>query len=164
MELGANGLAHIWRKDSTEITNAEIALLKERGVFIIPTLFVYKKAVKKAGWNIDLELQKKDLLRLHKAGIPILAGTDPPNFGINYGSDLVSEIELLVESGLSEIEALKAATSSISRSFKLGQNGFIKQEFSADFVLINGDPTKNISDLHKINGVWKKGRWITPED
>lgn len=161
-ELGASGLAHIWITDSSEITNSEIEKLKKTGVFIIPTLFVYQQG-KEQGMPVDMELLRSDLLKLYEAGIPILAGTDSPNFGINHGSDLIKEIELLVQSGLSEIDALKSATSQTSKSFNLGQRGFIKEGYSADFILIKGDPTINIQNLRSIKGVWKMGKWITPE-
>lgn len=159
-KLGVSGLAHIWSRDSAEISDLEVTLLREKNVFIIPTLYVYKKAAREAGRSINLKLPKNDLLRLHQAGVSILAGTDAPNFGIDYGTDLISEMKLLVESGLTEIEALKSATSLASESFRLGERGLIRVGYSADFILIDGNPIEEIGDLTKIVGVWKQGQSI----
>ena len=103
---------------------------------------------------------KKELLSIYEAGIPILAGTDPPNHKINYGSDLFKELELFVEIGISEIDALRSATSNISRAFNLKDKGFVKEGLLADLVLIKGDPTTNIKDIYNIVRVWKNGSVI----
>jgi imidazolonepropionase-like amidohydrolase len=160
-KYGINGLAHIWRRDTTGITNEEVKILKDNKVFIIPTLIVRHRAPEKWG-PIDMDLIRKDILKLHQAGIPLLAGTDSPNLEINYGSDLYKELQLLVRSGLTPLEALKSATSVTSKSFKLGQKGLIKEGYSADFILISGDPTIDIMVLSNIEAIWKQGERITP--
>lgn len=161
LNYGGSGLAHLSWRDSIPISQDELNMFKKKeDFFIISTLLVNKLATKFE--SIDFELMKGDLLKLHQAGIKILAGTDAPNLRINHGTDLFKELELLVEAGLTDIDALKAATSQPAKSFRLKNHGYIKKGGSADFVLINGDPTKNISDLKKILFIWKKGQPITP--
>lgn len=157
---GIDGLAHLWSRDSSEITQQDLKLLKESKIFIIPTVLVWKKADESNWRKVNINLMKQELLRVYKAGIPILAGTDPPNHDINYGSDLFKELELFVESGISEIDALRSATSNISRAFNLKDKGFIKEGLPADLVLIEGDPTINIKDVYSIVRVWKNGNEI----
>ena len=159
-QFGINGLAHIWYRDTTSITVEEIEVLKKSEVFIIPTLLTWQKVNDRFG-TFDMGLIKADLLALHQAGIPILAGTDPPNAQVNHGDDLHLELQLLVEVGLTPLEALKSATSIPSSSFKLGEKGFIKAGYPADFILVNGDPTINISALSKIEHIWKQGELVT---
>ncbi len=160
-ELGVNGLAHIWSRDSTGITDVELKILKDKKIFIIPTLLVRQKASENRS-GINMELITNDLLKVHRAGIPVLAGTDPHNFGINYGTDLFRELELLVELGFNDLEALKSATSTVSKAFRLGNKGYIKQGFPADFSLVLGDPTSNISAIHNMVSIWKQGKKVTP--
>ncbi len=157
---GIDGFAHLWSRDSTEISQQDLKLLKESDIFIIPTVLVWKKADESNWRKVDIDLMKQELLSIYKAGIPILAGTDPPNHDINYGSDLFKELELFVESGISEIDALRSATSNISRAFNLKDKGFIKEGLPADLVLIEGDPTTNIKDVYSIVRVWKNGNEI----
>jgi imidazolonepropionase-like amidohydrolase len=95
---------------------------------------------------------------LHDAGVPILAGTDAPNPGTAHGASLHRELELLVQAGLSPLEALRAATSSAARAFRLEDRGRIARGLRADVVLVDGDPTTDIRKTRAVVGVWKEGR------
>ena len=163
-DFGINGLAHMWSRDTLDITEQELKLLKESNVFIIPTFLVWQKS-NESGWRkINTDLLKKDLSRLYKQGIPLLAGTDPPNEKINYGSDLFQELEVFVEIGMSEMDALKSATSNISNAFNLKDKGYIKEGYPADMVLIQGDPTTNIKDIYNTKRIWKNGDEVNLKD
>jgi len=99
---------------------------------------------------------------LHDAGVDILAGTDvsvpvPHLGGLAHGVSVHHEMQLLVEAGLTPIDALKSATSVTARRFRLVDRGHIKEGMRADLILVNGDPTKNISDSLSIVNVWKEG-------
>jgi len=163
-KLGVSGLAHIWIYDSIQIPEEGLQVLKANDIFVIPTLYVYQKGVDLEGNPTNMNLLKSEVFRLYMANIPILAGTDAPNYKLNFGSDLFEEMKLLVEAGIPELEVLKTATSNVSKSFHLGQIGFIKVGYSADFVLIKGNPTENIEDLYNIEGIWKQGEFITPHN
>ncbi|KAJ5606113.1 hypothetical protein N7510_008894 [Penicillium lagena] len=99
---------------------------------------------------------------LHKAGIPIIAGTDS-NSGVNlpamvkFGTSLHDEMENLVEVGLSPVEALNAATIMPAQYFGLNDRGVIKEGMRADLLLVDGDPTKDISATRNIVKVWVEG-------
>lgn len=152
-EYGIDGLAHMWSRDSTGITDKQLDYLKDSSIFIIPTISTWQRADETKWRKVNIDLLKQDLLKLYKKGIPLLAGTDPPNFKINYGSDLFKELELFVEVGMSELDALKSATSQISKAFELEDKGYIKKGTVADLVLIQGDPTSNIKDLYNVKRV-----------
>jgi imidazolonepropionase-like amidohydrolase len=94
---------------------------------------------------------------LHRAGVPILAGTDAPAPGVAHGVGLHRELELLVQSGLKPIEALAAATSEPARFFGFHDRGRIAKGLRADLVLVNGDPSNDITATRNIVGVWKLG-------
>lgn len=94
---------------------------------------------------------------LHAAGVPVLAGTDAGNPGTTHGASLHGELSLLVEAGLSPSEALAAATSVPARHFKLADRGRIAAGLRADLVLVDGDPTTDVSATRAIVGVWKEG-------
>lgn len=101
----------------------------------------------------------KGVAAMHKACVPILVGTDSNlmEMPVHHGSGLHDEMALLVEAGLSPIDALKGATSLAAHHFRLKDRGRIAVGLKADLVLIEGDPTKNISDSRKIRAVWKDG-------
>lgn len=86
----------------------------------------------------------------HRAGVPILAGTDY----IVAGADLHRELEQLVAAGLSPAEALRAATSSPARYFALdGQYGAVDEGKVADLILLRANPLVDIRNTQKIDAV-----------
>jgi imidazolonepropionase-like amidohydrolase len=102
------------------------------------------------------------VMALHKAGVDILAGCDvsepnPSLGGLAHGASLHHELQFLVAAGLTPIEALRAATSTPARRFNLTDRGRVVPGALADLLLIEGDPTKNISDTLSIRAVWHRG-------
>jgi imidazolonepropionase-like amidohydrolase len=184
-EAGADGLVHIWvDRTPTPDFAAEMA---ERGMFIIPTLTVMESvrgvasgqgllgdetlvgllppgarlslgSSFPAGPGTSWVAIRESLVTLHQAGVPILAGSDTPNPGTTHGASLHREMELLVEMGLSPLEALRSATSVPARAFGLEGRGIIASGSRADLVLVEGDPTRDITATRRIMGVWKEGQ------
>ncbi|MEW6737805.1 MAG: amidohydrolase family protein [Acidobacteriota bacterium] len=95
--------------------------------------------------------------QLRDAHVLILAGTDAPNPGTAHGLSLHRELELLVQSGLTPLEALASATSAPAQAFCFHDRGHIAEGVRADLVLVNGDPSVNINATRDIVGVWKLG-------
>jgi len=58
---------------------------------------------------------------------------------------------------LTPVEALQAATSIPARRFALADRGRVAPEARADLLLVDGDPTTNISDTLSIRAVWRQG-------
>jgi imidazolonepropionase-like amidohydrolase len=102
------------------------------------------------------------LRQLAAADVPLLAGTDTglPTAALGifgYGATLHGELELLVEAGLSAMQALVAATSAPARAFRLTDRGRIRPGMRADLVLVDGDPTQDIGDTRNLVAIWKRG-------
>ncbi|KAJ6598164.1 hypothetical protein DFH09DRAFT_903579 [Mycena vulgaris] len=99
--------------------------------------------------------------RLHAASVPILAGTDannaPAPLGLPFGQSLHGELELLVEAGLSTVDALRSATVLAARHNLLFDRGVIAPGMRADLLLISGNPIANISATRNIQRVWIAG-------
>lgn len=98
--------------------------------------------------------------QLQAAGVPILAGSDAPNPGTGYGVTLHGELELLVEAGLTPVQALVAATSAPAAAFHLADRGRIAPGLKADLLLVNGHPDENILATRSIIAVYKNGREV----
>ena len=97
---------------------------------------------------------------MHKAGIPIVAGTDEM-----AGFTLQAELELLVKAGLSPTEALQVATRNGALYTRTSnERGSIVPGKLADLVLVDGDPTKNIADVRKVAAVITRGYLVYPTD
>jgi imidazolonepropionase-like amidohydrolase len=100
---------------------------------------------------------------LRRAGVPILAGTDSPAPSLAHGLSLHHELELLVSSGLTPLDALTSATAEPARVFGFHDRGRIAEGMCADLLLVNGDPTVDIKATRDIVGVWKLGvQYVRP--
>jgi hypothetical protein len=89
--------------------------------------------------------------RAHKAGVPIVAGTDEM-----VGFTLQRELELYVQAGLTPAEALQTATwNGAKYAGVLDDRGSIAPGKRADLVLIDGDPTSRITDVRNVVMVLK---------
>ena len=89
----------------------------------------------------------------------LVVGTDPTGYGgflAGYGS--WRAIELLVEAGLSPIDAIKCATSNGAQLLSIAeQTGSIEVGKAADLIIVNGNPDEIIADLRKTETVFKDG-------
>jgi imidazolonepropionase-like amidohydrolase len=97
--------------------------------------------------------------KMHKAGVPFLAGTDEGNPYIFPGFSLHDELGLLVKAGFSPIEAIQAATLNPARY--LGQEnrlGTVEPGKEADLLLLDADPRLDIANTKKIAAVVARGR------
>jgi imidazolonepropionase-like amidohydrolase len=96
---------------------------------------------------------------LHKANVPIVAGTD------GGGLEIVRELELYVEAGFTPAEALKTATINPARLVRAdATTGSITVGKTADLVLVDGDPSKRIGDLRRTAWVMSAGRLINADE
>ncbi len=102
---------------------------------------------------------------MHRAGVEFLAGTDANGINPVYpGFGLHDELALLVKSGLSNLEALQAATRNASRYFGDPDFGTIEVNKSADLVLLDADPLEDIRNTEKIEAVVLRGRYFSREN
>lgn len=104
-----------------------------------------------------------NIAALEKAGIAVVAGTDAPNPGTTFGASIHHELELLTLAGLTNEQALAAATSRAADAFKLEDRGRIQVGFRADLVLVEGNPVEDIKATRNIQRVWKTGHAIDLE-
>jgi enamidase len=98
-------------------------------------------------------------LAFAKAGGTLLAGTDPTGGGgVIPGFSNQRQVELLVEAGFSPLEAIKICTLNGAKFLgRDGSTGSIVIGKQADLVVINGDPSAKISDVRKVEMVFKQG-------
>ncbi len=97
--------------------------------------------------------------KLRDGGVKIMAGTDNPIGFLTPGFALHEELALLVEAGLTPIEALTAATLRPAQFMRLADKmGTVEPGKLADLVLLEADPRKDILNTRRINTVIKGGR------
>ena len=95
---------------------------------------------------------------LHRAGVPLLVGTDTPEPYCPPGWSLHQEMELMVQSGLTPAEVLSAATLGNARALKMAEHlGSVAPGKLADLVILDADPTVDITNTRKIHTVIRSG-------
>jgi imidazolonepropionase-like amidohydrolase len=92
---------------------------------------------------------------LHKAGIPVVAGTDQ----VVPGHSLHREIELYVQAGFTPLEAIQAATLVPAQVMHEDKElGTVEAGKLADLIVVDGDPLADIKALRRVVGVIARGR------
>jgi imidazolonepropionase-like amidohydrolase len=142
-----------------------------RALFTRPGLLAGARergASARAAGRLDYDAALASVSALHRAGIPLLAGTDTNYRGTQHpttmlaactghGITLHHELALLVRAGLSPVQALAAATSVPARCFGLADRGRIAPGLRADLLLVEGDPCTDITATRNIAAVWRGG-------
>lgn len=140
-------------------------LMKEHGVWLVPTLTVYDVFYETASKHPELLppgtaakelandlLPKKNFPLAVKSGVRIAYGTD-----LGEG-DHSLEFELLVQGGLTPTQALQAATSSAGELIgDKAEIGVVAPGAYADLVAVKGDPTADIKAMRSVGFVMKGG-------
>jgi imidazolonepropionase-like amidohydrolase len=153
------------------LTESTAARILAHRCIMIPTLTMMKGIVARVtaaqpegvpAAGPSYESARDSVAQLHRAGVPILAGTDANSgpgipFSPRHGESLHDELELLVDAGLPTVEALRAATVLPAQHFGLHDRGVIEAGRRADLVLIDGDPTADIRATRQIRRVWCAG-------
>lgn len=171
-----------------------IALLRERGTVVDPTLVIHEQmftheqgtispSYKAVFDNVPVSLQRQlrsnslnvtaqniaqyrgayarlaeMVARLHRAGVPLVAGTDTlPGFSLHR------ELELYAQAGIPANEVLRIATwNGAKYSGTLADAGSIEVGKRADLILVDGDPVADISAVRRIALVMKQGAVYYP--
>lgn len=132
------------------------------------TVIRVAKAVKQkrhVAGKSDYANARASVTAMHRAGVPILAGSDahvePTSpVSVKHGEALHQELELLVDAGLSCLEALQAATSLPAKHFRLDDRGVIEVGKRADLVLLSQNPLEDIKNTRSVSKVWCAGSLV----
>jgi imidazolonepropionase-like amidohydrolase len=116
----------------------------------------YKQGLK---YKEQLAVAKKNLKTLSDGGVLIAMGTDTGPPGRFQGFFEHLELEMMVESGLTPMQALVSATGDAARCYgKQGQIGSIQTGAAADFLIVKGNPLQDIKATRNVSSVWIGGR------
>ncbi len=108
---------------------------------------------------LAIQLRRRLILELHRAGAGLLLGSDAPQSFNVPGFSLHRELKVLVEAGLTPYEALRTGTAAVAEF--LGSNtGLVAVGRDADLVLLDANPLLDIGNSNRIHGVMLRGSWL----
>ncbi len=163
---------HFYEADGTLRFDDEIARqLADAPVHVNPTLWVNGGRVEalRVKANLEglsedeqraLELraaryagQRENVGRMVQRGVKLIAGTDA-GFALYPFGDLVTELEEMVACGMSATDVLLAATRVAAEALRIDSSvGTLAPDKKADLLVVDGDPTSNISSLRDVQAV-----------
>ncbi len=152
----------------TLMSEATMELMKEYGVYMVPTISAGKEAARNAeipGYFPPVVAQKareigpqiqNTFSRAYKKGVPIAFGTDAGVFP--HGTN-AQEFGYMVEAGMPAAEALRAATIVNATLLGMGDElGQLKPGYIADIIAVEGNPLQDVGVLREMAFVMKEGK------
>jgi imidazolonepropionase-like amidohydrolase len=144
------------------------AAMKAKGIALCPTLAAGDAIAQYNGWRkgVDPEpdriRQKRESFRQALAsGVTICMGGD---VGVYAHGDNAREMELMAGYGMIPLDVLKSATSVNADVFGIAKmTGRVKPGLFADLVVVEGDPSVDISRIRKVKWVMKEGAIYHPD-
>jgi imidazolonepropionase-like amidohydrolase len=115
------------------------------------------------------EIEKTLLRELHRAGVPLLLGTDAGTgtLGLVPGFSTHDELRILTESGLTPYDAIATGTVNAATVVRemtgKGDFGTIEEGQRADLILVPENPLEDVSNIRDMLGVMASGRWYAKD-
>jgi imidazolonepropionase-like amidohydrolase len=117
------------------------------------------KAVATAKQALTTNMQ--NLKALYDAGVKIGFGTDSGASPLRIaGFAEHRELKLLTDAGLTPLQAIETATRNAAALLHLDDRGVIAPGKRADLLIVDGDPSRNIADIDRIDAVWHRGKQV----
>ena len=139
-----------------------------RGVFVSPTLAVFEQRTGDQGaaaFHVDgFRNMMAFTGMVRRAGARVVVGSHSSVPHAERGWAYQREMELLVEAGLSPMEAIVAGTMENARFFRIADRlGSLERGKGADLVLVEGRPDQDITAMRRIRRVMLNGVWVEPD-
>jgi imidazolonepropionase-like amidohydrolase len=166
-EAGVDSIEH-----GSYIDDAGIAVMKEHGTYLVPTLYLGDWMIDNAGLTRlpppllakareVIPAARKNIAHAFASGVKVAFGTDAAVYphGLN-----AHEFAVMVRLGLTPLQAIQAAT--LNAADLLGWSGKVGTLESgawADIVAVDGDPTKDVTTLERVKFVMKGGEVVKNE-
>ena len=161
------GRYQVWSKIDLDspLAAGVFKLIVERGTVVSPTLAVFERQPGDKD-TTDMHVRAFKQMeafvgRAFRAGAHVVVGSHSDVPHAKRGWAYQRELELLVDSGLTPMQAIVAGTMENARFFHTSDRlGSVEPGKLADLVLIEGDPLRNISDMRHVKRVMLNGNWM----
>ncbi|MFC3125383.1 amidohydrolase family protein [Pseudoroseomonas globiformis] len=158
--------------DEAEYLYTDRPELADDAVFQAATTPAFRSRMADSGWRETqsrkgeqhrdaVRMNQRNLLTLHRAGVPVALGTDSGATPLRVqGFAEHRELALMVEAGLSPADVLRIATEGSAALLGDTDRGVLRPGARADFAVLAADPLENIANIGRIAAVWQDGREV----
>jgi imidazolonepropionase-like amidohydrolase len=161
------GRYQVWSTVNLDTPRARAVfdLIVARGTVVSPTLAVFERQMGDKDTTemhvLAFKQMESFVGRVYRAGAHVVVGSHSDVPHAKRGWAYQRELELLVESGLTPMQAIVAGTLENARYFRASDRlGSVEAGKLGDLVLVEGNPLKNISDMRRIKRVMLNGQWV----
>ena len=164
--LSLDEFAYIYARKPDWINDAFFKASLEPGVYEMITSEKYQNDIRNspsyAKSVAAFETALHNLKKLHAAGILIALGTDSGAMPVRaQGFSEHLELELMVQAGLTPLQAITTATRNASQVLKIDKNyGTLEKGKSADMIILRANPATDIRNTRTIEAVYKAGQLV----
>jgi imidazolonepropionase-like amidohydrolase len=141
-------------------------LMKESGAILVPAVYQLYKMLerddekKKSQQLVDATLQT--ILEAYKRDIPVAMGSNLTGTDWEPHGENLEEVKIYVnEAGMSEMDAIKSATSVAASALGTKSIGAIEEGRYADLIALDDNPLSDISNIEMVSQVFKKGEYAS---
>ncbi len=158
---GVNSIEH-----GTYMSEEVMQLMKEKGTYLVPTIIAgisSADSAKKPGYYPEIVRAKALVVgnyiqatfaKAYKAGVKIAFGTDAGVYA--HGKNWM-EFIYMTEAGMPILEAIRSATLSAADLLGDDRLGLIEKDKLADIIAVDGDPTRDVNSMGRVQFVMKNG-------
>ncbi len=170
LAAGGNSIEH-----GTYLDDESIRLFRTGGAWLVPTIlagdFTAREAARPDSFLTPHQRVKAlqagpemvgMVRRAHAGGVRIAFGTDS---GVSPHGENAREFALLIQAGLTPLEAIQTATVNAAEHFRLQDEiGRVTPGYTADLIAVSGDPLSDVTELERVVYVMKSGRTVRSPD
>lgn len=162
------------------VRDDQLSKMRDRQIAWVPTFAPVQKQIDHAGlmgWDAEvvgnlrkiLDQHAASLVKAHKLGVQIIAGSDAGSYGVAHGLGFLDELEIMERAGLSPLAVINSATGVASERLgfkeKIGQ---IRPGFLSRFILTRHSALRTVANLRKLrfvifhDAVFQTGEFFDP--
>ena len=154
VEAGAHSIEHgCYLAEDPDL----LKMMADKGIFLVPTFEIYEFHATLSAPHMQarsralMDIHRETLHQALAAGVKVVAGTDAGGY---VHGDNAREVQIMVERGMPNMQAIQACTGWAAECVGLDQDiGTVTRGKYADLLVIDGDPLRNIEALRQPDGI-----------
>ena len=143
-----------------------LKIMAEKGIVWVPTACTMKAyaehmkhgSIEHEVSRMNLDHQLEQISKARELGVTVALGTDAGSIGVDHGSAVIDEMEMLLQAGYPLPEAVKSSSKNGADLLGITDFGILASGKPAIFLAVKGDPSKLPGSLNDIRAIYINGK------